>query len=433
MLNLPPTDVRCPDVVAVRRKPVSNALGDDDVQRRLWDGLERSDSAGAVAPGRRIAIAVGSRGLDRLPLLVRTVVRWVLARGASPFLVPAMGSHGGATPGGQQHILKEYGITADAMGAELRCDTDIVRLGTLPDGMPVMFSRVAYEADGVVVINRVKSHTDFHSDVESGLSKMLAVGLGKPDGARSMHKRGAGALRDNIGRAAQMILEKAPVLLGVAVVEDELNHLAVVEVVPARDIPATDRALLVLARGYLPRMPASRVDVLIVDEMGKEISGTGMDTNVIGRMMVEGQPEPDAPSVERIVVLDLTDNSCGNCLGIGLADFTTLRVARKIDYQASMLNVMTSTFLQRGKIPLIMKNDYEAVLGAIVTCHSAGSSHDVRLVRIKNTARLSTAYVSPAVIADWESEPAIRGGWDQIGAPEPLRFCADGRLRDGEC
>ena len=334
-----------------------------------------------IPTGARIAIAVGSRGIANLPIIVDQVAAWVREHGAEPFIVPAMGSHGGATAEGQQKILEGLGLTGIVSSME------VVQLG--PDAF---MDREAFQSDGVILINRIKPHTSFHGRYESGLMKMLAVGLSKQDGATAIHRQGVAGLRERIPIVAQHILATGKILFGVGIVENAYDETMVVRAIAAQRIPEEEPALLELARANMPYLPAEGIDLLIVDEIGKEISGTGMDTNVIGRLWIAGEPEPSSPRIRQIFVRDLRGDSA---YGIGLADVTTRRVVEKADWNVTAINVQTSGFTERGRLPRVVERDEEAL--------DAGP----RVIRIKNTLHLETLIVSEAIRQEIEDRDTI--------------------------
>lgn len=365
------TSPTLPQMFLVRQRFAADRLV--DVTATLRAELARC----TIGSGQQIAIAVGSRGIANLPAIVRGVADWVRCQGSEPFIVPAMGSHAGATAAGQQQLLEKFGIT----GAPIRSTMDVVPLG----GNAFM-DRLADAADGVIVINRVKPHTSFHGQYESGLLKMLAVGLGKQAGAAAIHRLGVTGLREEMPVVARQVLATGKIRLGIALVENAYDETLVLEAIPAAEIPAREPALLDLARVHMPRLPVADVDVLVVDEIGKEFSGTGMDTNVIGRLRIAGEGEPASPRIKRIVVRDVRGESA---YGIGLADVTTRRLVDRANWQITLTNVETSGFVERGKIPVVRETDAEAVAWAL----PAGP----RVVRIPNTLRLEWLLVSGSI------------------------------------
>lgn len=344
---------------------------------------------GVVARGTRVALAVGSRGIANLPVIVSRVAEWVRQQGADPFIVPAMGSHAGATAEGQRKLLEKLGVSA----APIVSSMEVVEL--VPG---VFMDRQAAAADGVIVINRVKPHTSFHGRYESGLMKMIAVGLGKQAGAAAIHRLGVAGLRETMPAVARQVLATGKIWLGVAVVENAYEETLALEVLTAAEIPAREPVLLELARAHQPRLPVEELDLLIVDELGKEISGTGMDTNVIGRLRIAGEPEPVRPRIGRIFVRDVRGDSA---YGIGLADVTTRRLVERADWEVTRINAQTSGFAQRAVLPAVVERDEEAVCGE-------------RIARIRNTLHLEELIVSEPV----RQELAGREGVEVLGPAE---------------
>jgi hypothetical protein len=410
-----------PRLVRVRRSLDSASI--PDAARAVRAELERTFPA--VRPGASIAVAVGSRGITDIRDIVSETVRFLQSRGARPFIVPAMGSHGGATAAGQENVLAGYGITEAAVGAPVRSSMEVVRLPAGGLEFPVHMDRRAWESDGVVLVNRVKPHTDYHGFPESGLLKMAVIGLGKHAQALVIHSRGVAGLKEWILPAARQVLASGKVLLGVAIVENAMDRTCLVRAARAADIEESERALLAEAVTRMPRLPAGDVDVLIVDQMGKDVSGTGLDTNIIGRTRVAGQEEPAWPAIKALVVTDLTDGSHGNAVGVGLADVITRRLLEKIDAASTMENVVTSTFLDRGKIPVAGQTDRHAVEIAL-RCACVPEGRPPRVIRIRNTLRLEELYVSPAVLEEIQgAEPVevlgqLQSPFDSSGALIPF-------------
>ncbi len=400
--------------------------------RQSFDRTRLADVAGAVATGlgglalaerlrggARIAITAGSRGINNLVLMTRTAVDVVKALGGQPFIVPSMGSHGGATDEGQKGLLADLGISEATMGCPVVSSMAVEEIGRTSNGTRVYLDTNALHADGIIVINRVKPHTAFRGDVESGLCKMLAVGLGKHKGAQQMHGAGLGP---TLVEAARRILARAPVLAGIAVLENSLDETAEIHVVPAAKFEETDQELLKRAWKVLPRIPFDPLDVLVVDEMGKNISGTGMDNNVIGiGPRVGGKMEMGHPAVSTIVVLGLTPETHGNANGIGLADITTRRLVDSIDYKATYTNVLTTRLWSAGRLPVIMETDREAIEVAVGEAPPA----EVRLVRIKNTLHLEELEISETLLPE-----ARQKGLTIARDAQPLECDGAGRLRE---
>ena len=383
-------DCTSPRLARFGRELPSSALADVGaaVQQALTDTFSTADVA-----GRRIAVGLGSRGVANYALVARRIVDWLRRQGAEPFIVPAMGSHGGATAAGQREVLAGWGIASESMGVPVRATMEAVELGRAGDPpVRVFMDRNAHAADAVLVVNRVKPHTDFHGPVESGLIKMAVIGLGKRRGAESIHFHGVYGLAHLIRPAFDVVRASGKLLGGVALVEDGREQTAMVRAARAADIPACEAQCLAQARRNMASLPLNEIDVLVLDEIGKEISGTGMDTNVVGRIGIAGVAEPAAPRVRRIVVLGLTEASHGNALGIGLADVTTRRFERQVDHEVTNANVLTSTFLERGRMPLVAADDAEALRWAVHTC--GATAHDAAVVRVRNTLALETLLLS---------------------------------------
>ena len=374
------------------------------------DALGLPDVAGATdatlaasrvtfATGAEVAIACGSRGIADLPTVVGRIAGWVRSQGATPFLVPAMGSHGGATAQGQRDVLGSYGLADAAIGAAIRSSMDVV---DLPQGLSpvrVVTDALAARAAATIVVNRVKPHTDFHGPYESGLMKMIAIGLGKRVQADALHAYGVVGLRDLMPLVATEVLRSSNVVLGVAIVENALDATMVVEAIPAARIAAEELRLLDLARANSPALPVDDLDVLLVDRMGKDVSGVGMDTNVIGRLLIAGQEEPARPRITMIACSELTPASHGNACGMGLADVVTRRFADAVDHEVTRTNVVTSGFLLRGKLPMVAADDREAW----AWCRRGAEVDDdtvVRAARIVDTLHTSELWVTEPVLRD---------------------------------
>jgi len=390
----------------------------DDAAGAVTAGLESLGLERKIKPGARIAITAGSRGIQNLVKMTRAAVDTVKALGGRPFIVPAMGSHGGATDDGQKSLLADLGISEATMGCPVLSSVAVEEIGHTPAGVPVYLDKNALHADGIIAINRVKLHTIFRGDVESGLCKILAVGLGKHKGAQQIHRIGVAPI---LVETARVILDKAPVLAGVAVLENSRDETMEIHVVPPEQFEATDTALLKRAWQVFPRVPFDPLDALIVDEMGKNISGTGMDTNVIGiggRM--GGKMTMGTPAVATVVVLGLTLEAHGNATGIGLADLTTRRLVDSIDYKSTYTNVITTRLWAGGRLPLIMDTDREAIELAV----GDTPADQLRVVRIKNTLHLEELEISEALLPD-----ARKIGLTILGEAREVEFDAAGRIR----
>ncbi|HEV2276067.1 MAG TPA: lactate racemase domain-containing protein [Acidobacteriaceae bacterium] len=376
--------------------PASPSL---DFPSVLREQFAHSGVLAKVTPGMRIAVGVGSRGISNLAAIVKAALEILKGAGAQPFILPAMGSHGGATAEGQEKVLAEYGVTREAMGVPFETSMEVRQIGTTPDGRDVVLSLPALQADGIVVINRVKPHTDFHGDLGSGLQKMLTIGFGKQAGAANAHGAASRLGHEAVIRAfAKVILEAAPVLCGVAIIEDQHHQTAELRVIEAAKIIHEEEKLLLKARSLMASLPFQEIDLLIIDQIGKEISGTGMDTNVIGRSILGysvslKRDSSMHPQIFRIFVRDLTEATKGNGIGIGLADFTTSRVVRALNLQYTYMNAITSLGILPAKIPIYYDNDREALRNAFASL-VAPQPDDLRIVRIVDTLNLDRMLVS---------------------------------------
>ena len=411
-------NVPLPEVWTVRHKVAAPEV--TDVAASTADAMARLVTDVRLRSGASVAIGVGSRGISNLQPIVRTVVERLKARGCQPFIVPAMGSHGDATVEGQTQVLRGYGITEEGVGAPVRATMEVEQVSTLEDGYPVYFDRIALAADAVIVVNRIKRHTCFHGRIESGLAKMCAIGLGKHTGALAIHEFGFKAVRDTMPRVARRLLTCTNIVGGVAILENAYGGTAEIHGLVADEI-GSDREveLLERSRALSPRLAFDDVDVLVVDRMGKDISGSGFDTHVIGRLRMPFTPDVDwpGPTVRVIVALDLTDNTHGNATGLGLADIVTRRLIERVDFHATMTNHRTSgeggAF--RSKIPLVLADERAAVQAAIGCC-GRGRPETVRLARIQSTAFVETLEISAPLLEEARSRADI----EVLSGPHPM-------------
>lgn len=357
-----------------------------------------------IEPGWTVAIAAGSRGIRDLVVVIAEVAAWVRSQGGQPFLVPAMGSHGGATAAGQREVLESYGL--GGLGLEIRATMEVVSVPQDDCPVPVVFDAIAAAADATIVVNRVKPHTDFHGRYESGVVKMSAIGLGKRVQADALHSFGTHGLRELMPLVAAQVLRHTNVVLGVAIVENSHDETMAVEAIAADHLLDAEPRLLELARAHLPRLPVDRLDVLLVDRMGKDISGVGMDTNVIGRIMIDGEPDPPAPRIAMIGCHALTAASHGNACGMGLADVVSRSFADSVDMDVTRTNIVTSGFLLRGKLPVVADDDRHVW----DLCLRGGGVRDVatvRAARIVDTLHCDELWVSDAVLDDLRANAAL--------------------------
>ena len=413
-------DVPLPDVWTVRQKVEAPEIG--NVVAATANAVARLFTDARLRPGGSAAVGVGSRGISNLQPIVRTVVERLKARGCQPFIVPAMGSHGGATAEGQTELLRGYGITDESVGAPIRATMEVELVSSLEDGYPVYFDRIALAADAVVVVNRIKRHTCFQGHIESGLAKMCAIGLGKHTGALAIHEFGFKAVRDTMPRVARRLLACTNIVGGIGILENAYGGTAEIHGLTKDEIGGDREAeLLQRSRALSPRLAFDDVDVLVVDRMGKDISGSGFDTHVIGRVRMPSTPDADwsGPTVRVIVALDLTDRTHGNATGLGLADFVTRRLIERVDFPATMTNHRTSgeggAF--RSKIPVVLADERAAVQAAIGSC-GRGRPEAVRLARIQSTAFVETLEISAPLLEEARSRDDI----EVLSGPHPMKF-----------
>ncbi|WP_100397954.1 lactate racemase domain-containing protein [Bacillus sp. FJAT-44742] len=376
------------------------------IEQVVSEELDKEAIKCQIKPGASIAITAGSRGIANIALIIKEVIRQLKEKGANPFIVPAMGSHGGATAEGQVKVLNSLGITEEYSGAPIKSSMQTVQIGTTEEELPVYMDKNAYEADGVIVMGRIKPHTDFRATIESGICKMASIGLGKHDQALALHTLGIHGIRDVMPKAAKVIFDSGKVLFGIGIVENAYDETAIIEAIPTKNIFEREAELLQQASQFMPSLPVKNCDILFVDEIGKNFSGTGMDTNIIGRIRISGVQEPENPQIKYIIVGDVSDPSHGNALGIGLADLTTERLLNKINFQAMNENVITSTFLARASIPIVLKND-KGALEAAMRGNWGVNGEDTRFVRIPNTLEISTLYVSETVFEEIKDDNSI--------------------------
>jgi hypothetical protein len=395
-----------------------------DIEVTLRRELESIQTGFHLKEGMRIAITAGSRGIANIDRVLKTLVQFLKENRVKPFLFPAMGSHGGGTAGGQLEILKSLNITEESIEAPILSSMEVVETGRSSFGFPVLVDKHAAGADGIIVVNRIKPHTEFKGPVESGLMKMMAIGMGKHKGCLEVHKQTVHyGYREVIPEIGGVILEKLPILFGVAIVENIYDETAMIQAIPPHRFLAEEERLLSEAKRLMARLPFDRIDVLIVDEMGKNISGTGMDTNVIGRIMFIGEREPERPKITRIVVLDLTKEAHGNAVGIGLADYTTQWLVKKIDPEATSTNAVTAMTPEKGRIPIFLRSDQEAVDAALSTI-GAIDPEKARLVHIKNTLEIGELNISEAFLKEAEG----RGDLKVLKELGPLTFDEGGKI-----
>lgn len=395
-----------------------------DTEEKLLNAIGSVGMDNVDLSGLTVGITAGSRGISEIAGILKALVQYIKRSGGSPFLIPSMGSHGGGTIEGQLEVIKSLGISYHTVGAPLLESVDADIIGTTPSGIPVYFNTEAAKLDRIIIINRIKPHTDFSGEIESGICKMMAIGLGGPKGAISVHSHALVKGYENvIKETAAAVIDKMPVLFALGILENYKHQISDIAGILPEDIITQESRLLSAVKESTMKLPFDAIDVLVVREAGKDISGTGMDTKVVGRIMIRGQKEPELPRIGRIVVLGLTPESHGNALGIGLADITTRKVFEKIDVKATSLNAFSSMTPEQGRIPCVADNDFEAINYAVATLGAIGDR--LRIVIIQNTLELENFAVSEAMVNE-----AKRMGMEIVGEKEPFEFDSDGNLKN---
>ena len=408
-------EFQLPNMIKIRQKfslpKINNVY--DEILKDFNDKKTNS----RIKPGMTVAIGCGSRGIANISEATKAVVDFLLKCGAKPFIFPAMGSHGGATADGQVKVLADYGITEDSMGCPIKSSMEVVELSKLDTGMPIYIDKHASEADGIVVISRIKPHTNFRAPIESGIVKMLTIGMGKIAGATELHSYGMDTFIDLLPKACAEIISKKNILFGVGLVENAADETAIAEIVHAENIFSREIELQKIAKNYMPRLLFDEIDVLVIDQIGKNISGAGMDPNITGRNSggVKWDVKPD---VKKIVVLGLTPETHGNATGIGMADVITYEVYKDLDISKTYANVITSTYLDGAAIPVIMNTSEEAIKLAAKTVNRV-KVKDLKIVRIKNTLELIHIEISENML---DIVSSSNNSFEVIGKPYPWKF-----------
>ena len=413
-------DVALPKMATAHQR--FNATHISDVEQAVLTQMSRPEISARVTSGMTVAIGAGSRGVANIDTAVRATVQALRERGAEPFIFPAMGSHAGATAEGQQALLAGYGITEDGVGAPVRASMDTVQIAEMADGTPLHIDRHAHDADGIVLINRIKPHTTFRGTIESGIAKMIVIGMGKIQGATHMHWHGMDRFPEVLPEAATTIMEHSSFLFGVGMVENAYDQTAIVETLLPNTLLEHEAELQAKAKSLMGRLYFSDIDLLLIDQMGKEISGAGFDPNITGRNN-RGVTGFDDPRVQKIVVLGLTDKTKGNATGLGLADVITKRLFDAIDYPATYGNVITSAYLDGALIPISMPTDQQAIQLAVKTLIRVKRG-EARIVRIRDTLSLEKIVVSEPMLSEVDQHADM----SITGEAEPFAFAADGTL-----
>ncbi|WP_166238211.1 lactate racemase domain-containing protein [Paenibacillus turpanensis] len=412
-------DIPVPKMVRIRQKFDGSKL--EDPIAVLNEELKKPGTMDRVKPGTEVAICVGSRGVANIAGMTRAVVDAVKAAGATPFIVPCMGSHGGSTAEGQKEVLHHLGVSEETMECEVRSSMEVVQIDQMANGLPVYVDSYAYKADSIIVINRVKPHTAFRGHIESGIMKMISIGLGKQKGAEACHQLGFKYMAEFVPEMATLMMKKLPIIFGVAAVENAYDETCRIEVLPADQVFEREKVLLEEAKARLPKILFKQLDVLVIDYIGKNISGDGMDPNVTGRY-----PTPYAtggPDVTKMVVLDLTKESKGNANGVGTADFTTQRLADKADWPGTYMNGLTSTVCAPTKQATTLENDLLAIKAAVKTSNILDYT-TCRMVRIRDTLHLGEIEISETLLEEARQHPDI----EILSEPYELPFDSEGYL-----
>lgn len=413
-----------PPLARVRQKFDHAKL--EDIPGAIRREFARPEVRERVKSGQVIAVGCGSRGVANIALIACTVVQELKALGAKPFIFPCMGSHGAATAEGQRKVLETYGITEESAGVPIRATMETTIVGHLDDGTPVHMDKYAAEAEAIVVINRIKPHTGFRGATESGLTKMLAIGIGKITGAATYHTHGMDRFPELLPAVRNVNISKRNVIFGVGVVENAYDETKLIEIVPAEKLATREPELQAMAKANMPQIFFDEIDVLVIDEMGKNISGAGFDPNIVGRNR-RAISWPAKPNIKKIVVLGLTRITHGNATGLGSADVITMRLFKEIDIPSTYANIITSMNLDGGYIPMVMNTDREAIALAVKTVVRV-KPEDCRIVRIRNTLHLGEIDVSASMLEEARRQPERfevvhePGAWpfDAHGTLEPL-------------
>ncbi len=418
--------VSLPKMVRVHQKFDSTHFEPEELPAVVHSQLERENIRKQIRPGMSIAITCGSRGIANIAIIVRAIVDFVKECGANPFVFPAMGSHGGATPEGQLEVLRSYHVTEETMGCPIRATMETVYLGDTVEGKPVFSDKYAHEADGVILCGRIKPHTSFRGPYESGLLKMAVIGMGKQHGAESVHESGFQNMGRIMPQFARVVFDHTNILAGVGIIENAYDQTYKIAALDAQEIWEQEPALLQEANRMMGRLWIEKTDVLVVDRLGKNISGDGMDPNVSGTFGSPGRQRNEVPGpicAQRTVVLDLTDESHGNANGIGVADVTTKRLVDKTDVDITYPNALTSTLVNMVKMPIFSHSDQGAIRLAVRICNEIDKAHP-RIVRIANTMEIGHIWVSEALIDEVKAHPNM----ELEGEPEEWPFDEKGNL-----
>ncbi len=398
----------------------------ENIPAAVRESLAKLHLDRTIKPKQTVALTAGSRGVANIPLILKSVVQFLKDLGAEPFLVPAMGSHGGGTAEGQREVIESYGITESFVGAPIRASMDVVSLGSTPEGYPVVLDKIASQADHIGVVGRVKPHTSYHGPIESGLMKMMMIGLGKHVGALNAHRILLEQPYDGVVRAVgKVVRAKAPIAFGLAAVENSYDDTALIDAALPADFEPVEEKLLVKARDWLPKLPFMEADLLIIDEIGKEISGSGMDTNVVGRKRAfKMKPPENQPNMRFIFVRGLSEHTHGNAAGVGSADFVTTRLVDSMNYEATVINCLTSGYPEGANLPVHLDSD-KKVIDAALAILGTRPPELARIVHIRNTLALENVEVSQPCLETLKPATAFQA----VGTAYELTFDAAGNMK----
>lgn len=417
-------NVPIPKMVRIREKFDDTHIPEEKIAETVHDELSRESLGGQIKPGMKIAITCGSRGINHNAIMARAIVDFVKERGAEPYIVAAMGSHGGATAEGQRQILADYGITEENMGCPVKSSMEVVQIGLSEKrNQPVYVDKNASQADGIILFNRVKPHTSFRGRYESGLMKMMAIGLGKQVGAESIHHQSPAIMHELVEEYGRTILKNCPVLGGVAIIENAYDETYLIKGLTADEIITEEPKLRDLSYKTIAHLLFDKCDVLVVDKIGKNISGDGMDPNISGRFVLPKYCSGGIQA-EKCVILDLTDETHGNAQGIGLAEVTTRRLFNKMKLEMTYPTGVTNTFLHLMKIPMIMDNDREAIQLALCCCPEADDQDNLKMIRIQDTMHIDEIEISEGLLPLAKADPNI----EILTEPYDFAFNEEGNL-----
>ena len=416
-------EVKLPPLHRVRiRHPQAPAL--QNLEKMVADVLKNCQKLQQIPRGSEVAIAVGSRGIAKIDTITRTVVSQLKVWNLKPFIVPAMGSHGGGTDDGQQEVLKKLGIDEESMGCEIRSSMKTVDYGSIGDGIHCHFDANAAGAAGIILVNRVKAHTSFPREIESGLIKLIAVGLGKAEGARSVHRIGPKGLQEILPKLAQKAILSAPIKAGIALIENANREICHIEPVEPEALFETEKRLLRKAKSLMPSLPFDQLDALIVEEFGKEISGAGLDPHISGRTDIRGVENPSTPFIHKIAALRMTAATNRNGMGTGMVDFLPQPTANKLDLHSMYMNAVSSTVLEKAFLPIVLANDQEVIRALVATCWKP-EINLIRLAQIRSTLHLNEILLTTPLFQEAQSKGAIASFEDQT---ESFKFDSSGQL-----